>query len=345
MALNLPGGVVAGIPDGPLAAQIVPSKRRRSELAGKVAVFANELVALPVLSPEFSHKLDDIRAIGAPEMAALSGRGERALSEFGMPAGSVIERAILQLRRLAEDLDPKRKGGLLNPKKRFGFGRAKPDPERYFRGYLDAQDTINASLVDLARERDAMLRSSVMIDSERQRMLTDLRDLEEAGVTARELAMQLDGRAAQIASQNPVHADKLRAEALFEAEQRAGEIAKKMAVGAQSWMAFEVIDATNTQIITGASQTIDTMVVVLKSAHSVADMLTRHGLVLDRIAALNQAAANIISEDPSPDGEVASDPDALANAFTLLHDALDQAETSRGSAASDLAEAAKRISA
>jgi uncharacterized protein YaaN involved in tellurite resistance len=345
MILDLPGGVVAGIPDGPLAARIVPSKARRSELAGKVAAFAAQLIELPVLSPEFSHRLEDIRTIGASEIARLSGRGARMLAEVSPQSGGELQQSLDQLRALARELDPAREGNLLNPARRLGLIRRQPDPEAYFARYREAQEIINASLIGLARERDAMLRSNVTLAAERERMLADMRALEEAGVTARELAIQIDARAAQLAANDPLHADKLRAEALTEAQQRAVEIARQMAIAAQGWAALDLTERSNAHLIAGASRAIDTMVLVLRGAKVVADALTRHGLVFDRIAALNRATGKLIDEDsPGASGPAPTTAAELGYAFTDLHAALDTADQSRGRALEDMRAANELIS-
>lgn len=345
MTLDLPGGVVAGIPDGPLAAKIVPAKRRRSELAGKVAAFTTQLMALPPLSPDFSHKLDEIRSIGTPEIAQVSGRGAHVLDQFGERSGTVLQQSLRELDAIAHELDPGRKGGLLNPAKRLGLLRAKPDPEGYFRRYLAAQERINQTLLNLSRERDAMLRSNVLIDSERDRMLADMRALEESGVTARELSAQLEGRSAQLAASDPVRADRLRAEALYEAEQRAVEIARQMAIASQGWLALDLIERNNSDVISGATRAFDTMVLVLRGATTLAQMLTQHGLVLDRIAALNAASSKLIDDSgPETKAPIPRDAHELGNAFTDLYEALDTAESSRGRALADMREAANMIS-
>lgn len=342
MALDLPGGVVAGIPDGPLAARIVPAKARRSELAGKAAAFTARLLELPPLSPEFAHRVEEIGRIGAGEIARLSGRAARLLGEVSASNSLALQQPLGELQALARGLDPAAAGNLLGATRRFGLIRGQPDPDAYFARYRAAQESIDAALTTLIRERDGVLRSNVTLAGERERMLADMRALEEAGVTARELAVQLEARAEQLAARDPLRADRLRADALFEAQHRAAEIAAQMALAAQGWAALDLIEGNNRGLIAGASRAIETMVLVLRGAKAVADALTRQGLVLDRITALNRISTKLIEDDPS--GPVATDAAQLGNAFTQLHAALDQAESSRERALEDMRAANDLIS-
>ena len=118
----------------------------------------------------------------------------------------------------------------------------------------------------------------------------------------------------------------------------------QMALGAQGWMALDLVEQNNAKLIDGASQAIDTMVMVLRSATMVADTLTRHGIVLDRIAALKQAASNVITQDHTdPDAPPLTTAEALQSAFSHLYEALESADMDNTRCRKELTEAVGRM--
>ena len=121
-------------------------------------------------------------------------------------------------------------------------------------------------------------------------------------------------------------ARRLRADALHTVRTRARDIAEARAVTSQALSLRELVSATNARLIAAIEQATATMLMVLRTAMEAARLLSQQELVLDRIAGLNRAASNLITDDSAPDGDKA---EALQAAFARLYDALDRLESER----------------
>jgi uncharacterized protein YaaN involved in tellurite resistance len=302
------------------------TKRRHAELAGQAAKFVAELLLIEPLSPAFDHKLEAIEALGRDTIAAVSARHAGSLAHVSPPSTSGIAQASAALRSIAAALEPLRPGNLAQGEKRFGLFATKSDPAAYFRRYTAAQNEIEAALTSLTRERDALLRANIGLESEEASLRPLVAALEEHALFAEEVALTIEARAAAIAPREPMKARRLTADALHTVRTRARDIAEARALTAQALAAREVISSTNAQLIAAIEQASATMLMVLRTAMEAAKMLARDRLVLDRITGLNRAASNLISDDGPPDGDKA---EALQAAFAKLYDALDRLESER----------------
>ncbi len=302
------------------------TKRRHAELAGQAMKFVAELLLIEPLSPAFDHKLESIEALGRDTIAQASARHAGSLAHLAPPPTSGIAQASAALRSIAAALEPLRPGNLVQGDKRFGLFAAKSDPAAYFRRYLSAQAEIEAALSALTRERDGLLRANIGLEAEGASLRPLVAALEEHALFAEEVALTLEARAATIEPREPMKARRLRADALHTVRTRARDIAEARAVTSQALSLRELVSATNARLIAAIEQATATMLMVLRTAMEAARLLSQQELVLDRIAGLNRAASNLITDDSAPDGDKA---EALQAAFARLYDALDRLESER----------------
>ncbi|WP_067489565.1 toxic anion resistance protein [Erythrobacter sp. CCH5-A1] len=302
------------------------TKRRHAELAGQAMKFVAELMLIEPLSPAFDHKLEAIEALGRDTIAAASARHAGSLAHVAPPTTGGIAQATAALRSIAGALEPLREGNLAGAAKRFGLFAAKPDPAAYFRRYAAAESEIAAVLTSLTRERDALLRANVGLEAEEASLRPLVEALAEHALFAEEVAPTLEARAAMIEAKEPMKARRLTADALHTVRTRARDIAEARAVTTQALAARELVSGTNAQLIEAIEQATATMLMVLRTAMEAARMIARHDLVLDRIAGLNRAASNLITDESPPEGDKA---EALQSAFARLYDALDRLESER----------------
>ena len=89
---------------------------KRSKLEEKVDGFVAELVALDANSPEFGKKVDQITNMGRKEIVAASAMSNRFLDRpiRAMDKDSGVGANLAELRRTVEELDPGKKGKLLD---------------------------------------------------------------------------------------------------------------------------------------------------------------------------------------------------------------------------------------
>ncbi|WP_285712108.1 toxic anion resistance protein [Erythrobacter oryzae] len=302
------------------------TKRRHAELAGQAMKFVAELLLIEPLSPAFDHKLESIEALGRDTIAQVSARHAGSLAHVAPPPTGAIAQATAALRGIADALEPLRDGNLAGGGKRFGLFAAKPDPAAYFDRYLAAQGEIAAALASLTRERDALLRANVGLEAEEAALRPLVEALGEHALFAEEVALTIEARAAMIEAKEPMKARRLTADALHTVRTRARDIAEAQALTSQALAAREVISGTNAHLIAAIEQATATMLMVLRTATEAARMIARHDLVLDRIAGLNRAASNLITEEGPPAVDTA---EALQTAFAKLYDALDRLESER----------------
>jgi uncharacterized protein YaaN involved in tellurite resistance len=315
------------------------TKGRHAELAGQAMKYVAELLLIEPLSPAFDHKLEAIEALGRDEIAQLSARHAGSLAHVAPPPTGGIARAIMGLRNLAESLEPLRQGNLTGGAKRFGLIPAKPDPKAYFRRYREAQGEIEAALAALTRERDALIRANVTLESEQVGLTPLIARLSEHALFAEEIALTLTARAEALAAREPMKARRLQSDALHTVQTRMRDIAEARALAMQAAALREIVSATNTRLIEGIDEATATMVLVLRTAIEAARLIARQELVLDGIASLRRAASNLIEEDgPAPSDANA---EALQSAFAKLYDALDRLDTERAAAPARLADPAR----
>jgi len=303
------------------------TKRRHAELAGQALKYVAELLLIEPLSPAFDHKLEQVEALGRSEIAQLSARHAGSLAHVAPPPTGGIARAIAGLRSLAESLEPLRRGNLAGGKKRFGLIPVTPDPKAYFRRYRAAQSEIEAALVALTRERDALIRANVSLEAEQSGLAPSLAALEEHALFAEELALTLVARAEAIATREPMKARKLQSDALHTVQTRLRDLAEARALAQQAVALRQIVIQTNARLIDGIELATATMLLVLRTAIEAARLMAQQELVLDGIASLNRAASNLIAED-EPEDKVDS-AEALQSAFAKLYDTLDRLETER----------------
>jgi uncharacterized protein YaaN involved in tellurite resistance len=309
-------------------------KRRHAELAGQALKFVAELVLIEPLSPDFDHKLEPIEVLGRDTVTALGARHAGSLAHVVPPPTGGIARAIAALRGLAESLEPLRPGNLGSAPRRFGLFAGKPDPAAYFARYRAAQGEIEATLAALTRERDALIRANVALETESAALVPPLTALAEHMLFAEELALTLTARAEVVGARDPIRAQRLTGKAMGVVQSRLRDLAEARALAAQALAVREVITATNSRLIEGIEQATATMLLVLKTAIEAARLIAQQELVLDGIASLNRAASNLITADTAPAAEGSTA--ALQSAFARLYDTLDRLESERAGSAARL---------
>ena len=310
------------------------TKRRHAELAGQALKFVAELAQIEPLSPDFDHKLEAVAELGRDTVTTLGARHAGSLAHVAPPPTGGIARAIFALRTLAESLEPLRPGNLGAAPRRFGLFAGQPDPAAYFVRYNAAQAEIETTLTALTRERDALLRANVALETESAALIPPLTALAEHMLFAEELALTLTARAYMLSARDPIRAQRLTGEAMSVVQSRLRDFAEARALAAQALTVREVITATNTRLIEGIEQATATMLLVLRTAIEAARLIASQELVLDGIASLNRTARNLITAETAPDAE--STTAALQSAFAQLHDALDRLDSERAGSAARL---------
>ncbi len=278
------------------AAGLVPiDDGTRSELDAKADRYVSELIAQNPNSPDFAVKGGQLSALGRREIAALADQSNRMLERSAKPIGEgVVGAGLTRLRGIVEQLDPNRKGDLLEPRRILGFVPVGSKLKAYFDQYAPAQKTIEAILRGLSDGRDALLQDNIAIADERRRIWEQMGQLEQVIHLARTLDARLESAAFALDRSDPAKARAVREDALWQIRQRTTDLLTQMAVSTQGYMALDLIRKSNIELIKGVERASTTTVAALRTAITVAQALAGQKLVLDQIAALNGAASNLI---------------------------------------------------
>ena len=279
------------------ASGLVPLKEdERSALEVKVDSFIEDLVATDTNSPEFGRKVDQLTSMGRKEIAEAAGQSNRFLDRpvKAIDSDTGIGTDLTELRRTVEDLDPSRRGKLLQPRKLFGIIPFGSKLRNYFDSYKSAQSHISTILARLASGKDELLMDNAAIDTERANLWKAMHKLEQMIHISKTMDARLEDKANALDSSDPAKAKAMREQALFYARQRTTDLLTQMAVSVQGYLALDLVKKNNVELVKGVDRASTTTVSALRTAVTVAQALTNQKLVLEQITALNTTTANII---------------------------------------------------
>lgn len=269
----------------------------KSKLDANVEKWIGELVGEDAASPAFGAKVDALTNLGAKEIADAAGQSNRFLDRpvRAMDRDTGIGANLTELRATIEDLDPGKRGDLLQKKKLFGlipFGGNKL--RGYFDSYKSAQSNITAILSRLASGKDELLHDNAAVDVERANLWKTMGKLEQMIHVSKTLDAGLEAKAAELDYSDPAKAKAIRESALFYIRQRTTDLLTQMAVSVQGYLALDLVKKNNVELVKGVDRASTTTVAALRTAVTVAQALTAQKLVLEQITALNTTTAGMI---------------------------------------------------
>ncbi len=279
------------------AAGLVPvSTEKKSKLESKVDAFVADLVAADSNSPAFGEKVDQITRMGQEQIRAAAGHSNRFLDRpvRAMDADSSVGSDLAELRRTVEELDPGRKGKLLEPRKLFGIIPFGSKLQNYFDSYTSSQGHIQSILTRLESGKKELHLDNAAIDQERQKLWEAMGELEQMIHIAKALDEKLEAKALEMDSSDPAKAKALRESALFYVRQRTQDLLTQMAVSVQGYLALDLVKKNNVELVKGVDRASTTTVGALRTAVTVAQAMTNQKLVLQQITSLNKTTADII---------------------------------------------------
>ncbi|MDR1833116.1 MAG: toxic anion resistance protein [Propionibacteriaceae bacterium] len=269
-------------------------------LDAKVEEFLASVLAVEPGSPEATAQADAVRAMGDADIrkaAETSNRllqtPVRAVQQGGVAEGSNIAKALLELRKTVEQLDPA--GARGEQKTILGiFPAGGGKMTNYFRQYQDSQTHINAILHALRSGQDELGKDNAALTLEKQHLWEIMKRLNQYVYLAERLDFKLEAQINQIEHTDPGRAKALREDVLFYARQKHQDLLTQLAVSVQSYLALDVIIKNNIELIKGVDRASTTTVSALRTAVIVAQALSNQKLVLDQITALNTTTSQII---------------------------------------------------
>jgi uncharacterized protein YaaN involved in tellurite resistance len=263
--------------------------------------YVDALTRLDATSPELQRKVDSVHTLGDKEIRQSASVSNRMLDRPVRAMGSglfdkdaPVATSLIELRRTIDDLDPA-KQGLFSKRRLFGlipFGDRLRD---YFAKYQSAQTHLNAILQSLYQGQDELRQDNAAIEQEKANLWTTMDRLMQYAYMAAHLDAALETKIAALQATEPAKAKVLQQDVLFYVRQKDQDLLTQLAVGAQGYLALELIRKNNVEVIKGVDRATTTTVSALRTAVMVAQALANQRLVLDQIAALNTTTENMIA--------------------------------------------------
>lgn len=280
------------------ALQIDPEVKK--QIDATVQRFVNSLLGADPHSPGFDQQLEAVHSMGDADIRAsaavsnrLLDRPAAAMSSGPFDPKSQISNSLVRLRRTVEDLDPTQQG-LLGKKHRWGslpFGNRMRD---YFHKYESGQKNLDAIIQALYAGQDELQKDNAALEQEKANIWAIKARLEQYIYMATVLDQQISARIASIQASDPGRAKELQTDLLFYVRQKRQDLLTQLAVNTQGYLAMDLVEKNNRELIKGVDRATTTTVSALRTAIIVAQALANQKLVLSQITALNTTTSNLI---------------------------------------------------
>jgi uncharacterized protein YaaN involved in tellurite resistance len=293
---------VAAIPVEKAEGMVPLEPKVVSALDLKVNEFVDQVLNADLNSDPFVSKVTAIHNLGNDEIrkaAAVSNRmldrPIQSVSSGFFDDKSPVSKALLDLRRTVEDLDPGRQSeGSLSPRRLFGRMPGTDKVRDYFLRYQSAQGHINSILNSLYRSQDELLKDNAAIEEEKVNLWGIMGRLQQYVYIGRKMDASLVARIAEIEQTDPEKARIVKEEMLFYVRQKVQDLLTQQAVTIQGYLALDIVRKNNLELIKGVDRASTTTVSALRTAVIVAQALANQKLVLDQINALNATTGSVI---------------------------------------------------
>lgn len=333
----------------------------REEMARRAADYVGSLATLDARSPEFTSRIGEIAGLGAADIRSAAqvsnrmlDRTVRSLASGDIDAQGRVGKALVELRRTVEDLDPRDTVGrgrrLLS--KLPGGNKLRDHVAKY----ASSQATLNKIVGSLKGGQDELRRDNAALHTERTRLWDTMGKLQEYAVLTEALDTALEERVAAVETTDPQQADALRADVLFPVRQKHQDLLTQLAVCAQGYLAMDVVRRNNDELIKGVDRAATTTVSALRIAVMLASALENQRKVTQQIGEIRQTTEDLIRGNAdmlaTQSGEIqriAADPavgvETLRAAFQQIYRTLDAIDTYKVQATEAMADTVESLTA
>ncbi|MGC9523315.1 MAG: toxic anion resistance protein [Anaerolineae bacterium] len=285
--------------DERLPASARPDSATLAEIDARVTAFVEALTEADVHTKAFEQRIAAIHSLGNKEIREAAEVSNRLLNRpiRGLGEESEVSKALLELRRTVEKLDPARQETA--ERKLLGIIPMGTRVNNYFRSYQSAQDQIDAVLNSLYHGQDALRKDVAAIEQEKVNLWQMMKELQQVIHATRQLDTALELRLAEIEAEDPEKARIVKEEVLFYVRQKEQDLLTQLAVSVQGYLALDVIRKNDLELIKGVDRATTTTISALRTAVIVAQALSSQKLVLDQISALNTTTGDLIATTSS----------------------------------------------
>ena len=264
----------------------------------QVDQFVQGLMTEDVQSDGFRAKLDSAFALGREEVSIAASLMQGKLMErnFVGTEDSSAFKAIQDMRRQLDDLNPGKEGDLFQPQKLLGFIPFGNRLQNYFRKFQSAGEQLNKSMEHLYAARDDIQRDVVDIEATRSKLWDAMQKLAGAIRFAELLDTKLFAHVDALKATDAVRAKALEQEVLFYARQNLQDMLTQQAVCTNGYLALDVLKKTGREMMNGCSRVATTGMSALAVAQTVARATGNQIKVMEMLTGVNATIEGLIAE-------------------------------------------------
>lgn len=273
-----------------------------SELAvavdAQVDRFLATLLAEDLQSDAFRARLDSAFRLGREEIAvtaALMSGPFMQHSSSGLEDSAAF-RAIREMRKHLDALDPGKEGDLLTPNKLFGFIPLGNKLKAYFRRFQSAGQQIQVVMRQIYAARDDLQRDDIALEATRVKLWEAMQRLKAAIHFAERLDGQLGRKVSELVGSEPERAKALEQEVLYHVRQNLQDMLTQMAVCVNGYLSLDALRKTCRELINGCDRVATTGMSALAVAQTVARATGNQVRVMDMLSGVNSAIENMMAE-------------------------------------------------
>lgn len=254
------------------AKELVPiADEAKQQIQQQVDSFVHGLLSEDVTSPNFKARLDAAFRLGRSQIADTAELNNGFLKRnFVNMEDSPAWEAIAQIRQTMDELNPAHAGDLLASEKILGFIPGGSKLKAYLRKFQSAEHHLGDILNDLRRAQDESQRDLLEIDAVEQKLVAQMKTLQEAIVFAEELDRQLADKVGQLKVSDPMRAKALEQEVLFYVRQNLGDMLGTKALAVNGYLAMGILRQTGRNVVIGCDRVATNGMMALTIAQTVA---------------------------------------------------------------------------
>ena len=264
----------------------------------QVERFVEGLMAEDVQGDAFRAHLDSAFALGREEVSIAASllQGRLMGRNFAGMEGSPAYKALQNMRRQLDDLNPARQGDLFQPQKLLGFIPFGNRLQGYFRKFEGAGAQLNQSMEQLYAARDDLQRDVVDIEATRGTLWEAMQKLAGAIRFAELLDARLCARVEALKSTDAPRAKALEQEVLFYARQNLQDMLTQQAVCTNGYLALDVLKKTGRELMNGCARVATTGMSALAVAQTVARATGNQVQVMEVLSGVNATIEGLMAE-------------------------------------------------
>jgi uncharacterized protein YaaN involved in tellurite resistance len=257
--------------------------------------------------------------------------GELAKAGSG---GDEVSKTLLSLQREIKELDPS--GVDFSGK---GFLRIFSNPvKKYFGKYQKSENVIGSIVESLESGKQTLIKDNGSLKSEQTAIRENTRKLKTDIELGALMDKAIEAKVAEAKAQgaDPDKIQFVENEILFPLRQRIMDMQQLQVVNQQGFLAMEVIQRNNSELIRGVDRAKNVTVAALRIAVTVASALYNQKITLEKIQALNETTGNLISQTSKMLKEQGAEIQKQAISSTISVDLLKQSFLDVTSALDDI---------